>query len=73
MREVDFLVHFQAVPSADRSGGGRPFPHTVHRQHDGLVVGRREESARRVTQMVFAEQQILVPAVMTVELRQLLP
>src|SRR5437879_9087004 len=72
MRKMDLLMNLEAVRLPDSGGGRRPFPHAVHREHDRLVERRRKESARRMTQMLFAEQQLLIPSVMSVELAQLL-
>jgi hypothetical protein len=62
MREVDLLVHLEPVAPADGRGGRRPLADAVHRQDHGLLERRREERARRMAQVVLAEQKISVPA-----------
>src|SRR2546425_5416987 len=70
MREVDLLVHFEVAPLPDRSRRRRPFPHPVHGKHHGFFKWRRKERARRVAEMVLAEEQLLVPAVAALEFPQ---
>src|SRR6267378_6206235 len=70
MREVDLLVHFEVVPLPDRGGGRRPFPYAVHREYHSLIKRRRKERARRVAEMVLAEEHLLVPAIAPVDFPQ---
>ena len=72
VREMDLLLDFQAVAPADRRRGRRPLAHAVHGEHDGLVKRRREKRARRMAQVVLAEEQLFVPPAAARYLPQLL-
>ena len=56
MGKMDLLVHLDTVAPADRDRSCRPFANAVHRQHDCLFKRRRKKRARRVAEVVLAEQ-----------------
>ena len=61
MREVQLFQHLQAVALAIAQRRGRPFADPVHRQDGGFLERRGEERRRRVTLVMFAEQQARLP------------
>src|SRR6266540_158446 len=51
------------MPAASvRDGGRRPLTDAIHREHDRLLEGRREEGARGVALVVLGEEDLSVPA-----------
>ncbi len=70
MREVNFFPHLQLVPAPNGKRSGGPLADSIHRQDCGLLKWRRKKCARRVSDMMFAEDQPFLPIDVFAELAQ---
>jgi hypothetical protein len=68
---MDLRKHLEVMPAAERRRSGRPLAHAVHGQHQGLLERRGIESGCGVAQMVFAEQELLLPVEALAEVTKL--
>jgi len=58
MREPDLLQDLDAVPAADACGGRGPLADAVESKDRGAVERRGKKRARRMAEMMLAEQEL---------------
>ena len=56
--EPNLLEQPDVGRTADPNAGGRPLAHAVHGQHGRLLEWRTEERARRMREVVLAEEYL---------------